>query len=163
MIDLSDPAADPMILRPGAVTKEQLEAVIGSNVTIDRHLVQSSETPKSPGMKYKHYAPDTQVMMVRPEDWQEAVHWAKEKALRVGVIAGPTIAEAVRFDVAAVYMYFNDSVEAATKGLFAGLRGLDEENLALDLILVETFPEDGLGNAYMNRLKKSANQKYFEK
>nr|MBC9707218.1 threonylcarbamoyl-AMP synthase [Enterococcus sp.] len=93
----------------------------------------------------------------------EAVHWAKEKALRVGVIAGPTIAEAVRFDVAAVYMYFNDSVEAATKGLFAGLRGLDEENLALDLILVETFPEDGLGNAYMNRLKKSANQKYFEK
>lgn len=163
VIDLSDPAADPMILRPGAVTKERLEAVIGGNVTIDRHLVQSSETPKSPGMKYKHYAPDTQVMMVRPEDWQEAVHWAKEKALRVGVIAGPTIAEAVRFDVAAVYMYFNDSVEAATKGLFAGLRGLDEENLALDLILVETFPEDGLGNAYMNRLKKSANQKYFEK
>ena len=67
VIDLSDPAADPMILRPGAVTKEQLEAVIGGNVTIDRHECKVQETPKSPGMKYKHYAPDTQVMMVRPE------------------------------------------------------------------------------------------------
>ncbi len=163
VIDLSDPEGDPMILRPGAVTKEQLEAVIDGNVSIDRHLVKNSETPKSPGMKYKHYAPDTKVMMVHPEDWEEAIQWTKEKSLRVGVIAGPTTAEAVRFDVAAIYMYFDDSVESATKGLFAGLRGLDEENLALDLILVETFPEKGLGIAYMNRLKKSANQKYFEK
>ena len=102
-------------------------------------------------------------MMVQENDWEGAVKWAKEEHLRVGVIAGPKIAEAVRFDVAAVYMYFDDSVEAATKGLFAGLRGLDEKNLGLDMIFVAVFPEEGLGNAYMNRLKKSAGQKYFEK
>ncbi|EMF0260113.1 threonylcarbamoyl-AMP synthase [Enterococcus hirae] len=163
VIDLSDPNREPMILRPGAVTKEQLEKVIGGKVAVDRHLVQSTETPKSPGMKYKHYSPDTQVMMVQENDWEAAVKWAKEEHLRVGVIAGPKIAEAVRFDVAAVYMYFDDSVEAATKGLFAGLRGLDEKNLGLDMIFVAVFPEEGLGNAYMNRLKKSAGQKYFEK
>lgn len=162
VIDLSDPKRAPMILRPGAVTKEQLEAVIDGKVAIDQHLIQSTETPKSPGMKYQHYSPDTKVMMVRESDWDNAVKWAKDKQIRVGVIAGPRIAEAVRFDVAAVYMYFDDSVEAATKGLFAGLRGLDEKTLGLDLIFVEVFPEEGLGNAYMNRLKKSAGQKYFE-
>ncbi|MEY8445522.1 L-threonylcarbamoyladenylate synthase [Enterococcus ratti] len=163
VIDLSDPMSEPMILRPGAVTKEQLEAAIGGKVTIDQHLIQSSETPKSPGMKYRHYSPDTTVMMVYEEDWQEAIKWAKDNQLRVGVIAGPKIAESVRFDVAAVYMYFDDSVKAATQGLFAGLRSLDEKMLELDLIFVEVFSEEGLGNAYMNRLRKSAGQKYFEK
>ncbi|MBF8807506.1 MAG: threonylcarbamoyl-AMP synthase [Enterococcus lacertideformus] len=163
VLDLSDSERAPMILRPGAVTKEQLEAVIKENVAMDQHIVRSSETPKSPGMKYKHYSPDTKVMMVHTQDWEAAIKWAKNKQLRVGVIAGPKIAEAVRFDVAAVFMYFDDSVEAATKGLFAGLRGLDEKTLDLDLIFVEVFREVGLGNAYMNRLKKSAGQKYFEK
>ncbi len=37
----------PMILRPGAVTKEQIEAVIGSPVAVDQHLVKENETPKA--------------------------------------------------------------------------------------------------------------------
>ena len=54
----------------------------------------------------------------------------------------------------------NTSVEAATKGLFAGLRSLDEHDL--DLILVTTTAETGLGQAYMNRLKKAAGQKWYQ-
>ena len=54
-------------------------------------------------------------------------------------------------------MFF--AVEAATKGLFAGLRSLDEHDL--DLILVTTTAETGLGQAYMNRLKKAAGQKWY--
>ncbi len=50
-------------------------------------------------------------------------------------------------------------MEAAAKGLFAGLRALDEA--AIDVILVPTFPEEGLGVAYMNRLKKATNQLNF--
>ena len=50
-------------------------------------------------------------------------------------------------------------MEAAAKGLFAGLRALDEA--AIDVILVSTFPEEGLGVAYMNRLKKATNQLNF--
>lgn len=60
-------------------------------------------------------------------------------------------------------MYYDDSIEAATKGLFAGLRGLDDDRLALDLILVQVAPEEGLGIAYMNRLKKAAGQNYYKK
>lgn len=163
VLDLSDPSAPPMILRPGAITKEQLEAVIESPVATDRHLVKESETPKSPGMKYKHYSPDTRVLMVEKKDWPEAIIWTKEQKLRTGVLAGPTIADQVRKDVAAVYMYYDNSVEAATKGLFAGLRGLDDDRLALDLILVQVAPEEGLGIAYMNRLKKAAGQNYYKK
>lgn len=161
VIDLSNPDAAPMILRPGAVTKEQLEEVVGE-VSVDQHLVKESETPKSPGMKYKHYSPDTKVLMVHTQDWADAINWAKTKGLRVGVIAGPKVAEETRFDTAAVYMFHDDSVEAAAKGLFAGLRGLDEPMLGLDLIFVQVFPNEGLGVAYMNRLKKAAAQNYFE-
>ena len=79
----------------------------------------------------------------------------KNKKIRAGVIASPEIADQVRTDTAAVYMYNDNSVEAAAKGLFAGLRGLDEPTLGLDLIFVQVYPETGLGNAYMNRLKSS--------
>ena len=57
------------------------------------------------------------------------------------------------------YSYEGEGVEAAAKGLFAGLRALDEA--AIDVILVPTFPEEGLGVAYMNRLKKATNQLNF--
>ncbi|WP_165005281.1 MULTISPECIES: L-threonylcarbamoyladenylate synthase [unclassified Enterococcus] len=163
VVDLSDPTAPPMILRPGAVTSEQLEAVIDSPVVMDQHLVKENETPKAPGMKYKHYSPDTRVQMVKEGDWTAALQWAKEQGIRAGVIAGPAIAEQVRVDAAAVYMYYDETVEAAAKGLFAGLRGLDEPTLGLDLIFVQVYPEKGLGSAYMNRLKKAAGQNYFEK
>jgi L-threonylcarbamoyladenylate synthase len=162
VLDLSDPAAKPVILRPGAVTKEQLEAEIGSEVVLDKHLVTEKEKPKAPGMKYKHYAPDTQVMMVRPEDWSQALEWVKKNQVRAGVLAGPTISEVARFETAAVYMYGDDSVEAAAKGLFAGLRALDESIVDLEIILVAAFPEKGIGTAYMNRLKKAASQNFFQ-
>ncbi|KAF1304549.1 L-threonylcarbamoyladenylate synthase [Candidatus Enterococcus willemsii] len=162
VLDISDPTKPPMILRPGAITKEQLETDLGIKIALDSYLIKENDTPKSPGMKYKHYSPETNVLMVREEDWHRAVTYAKERQLKVGVMAGPSVAEKVRADTAAVFMYQDDSVEAATRGLFAGLRALDEPLLDLDLILVATFPEEKLGVAYMNRLKKAAAQQYFD-
>jgi L-threonylcarbamoyladenylate synthase len=162
VVDLSDPNKKPMILRPGAVTKEQLEAVLGSEVELDKHLVTEGEKPKAPGMKYKHYAPDTRVMMVQPENWPAALDWVKKNQVKAGVLAGPSICETARFETAAVYMYADDTVEAAAKGLFAGLRALDESIAGLEIILVAAFPEVGIGSAYMNRLKKAANQSFFQ-
>lgn len=162
VLDLSEIDHPPMILRPGAVTKEQLEAELDIEVLVDKHLLKESEAPKSPGMKYKHYAPNTPVLMVHPADFQKAVAWGQAKGLRMGVLCDPTIAETVREDTGAIYMYANDSITAATRGLFAGLRALDDEKLHLDILFAQTFPETGLGVAYMNRLKKSAAQKYFE-
>ncbi|GAA3018071.1 L-threonylcarbamoyladenylate synthase [Tetragenococcus solitarius] len=162
VIDISDPEQVPMILRPGAITKEQIKQDLGIEVTYDKHLLEVSETPKSPGMKYKHYAPDTKVLMVKEQDWPAAVKWAKENQLSAGVLAGPIVCDKIRADTAATFAYKDDSIAAATKGLYAGLRALDEAQLPLDVILAAAFPEKDLGVAYMNRLKKAAAQKYFE-
>lgn len=162
VIDISDPKQVPMILRPGAITKEQIKKDLGIEVTYDKHLLENSETPKSPGMKYKHYAPDTKVLMVKEQDWPAAVSWLKENHLSVGVLAGPSVCDNVRADTAATFSYNDNSIAAATRGLYAGLRALDEAQLPLDVILAAAFPEENLGVAYMNRLKKAAAQKYFE-
>ena len=53
----------PVILRPGGVTKEQLEAVVGE-VLLDPALTDTKEAPKAPGMKYRHYAPDAPLYLV---------------------------------------------------------------------------------------------------
>lgn len=161
VLDLSDKTQPPMILRPGAVTKEVLEEALGIEIPLDPHLVREEETPKSPGMKYKHYAPSTPAMMVNPEDWAEAIALGTAKSLRLGILGSPEVIRTYQPAVAATYSYEGESVEAGTKGLFAGLRALDEE--AVDVILVPTFPESDLGVAYMNRLKKATNQRYFLK
>ena len=59
-----------------------------------------------------------------------------------------------------VYSYGAETVENATKELFAGLRALDEQGATT--IFAQGFAETGLGTAYMNRLKKSANQKFLK-
>lgn len=164
VLDLSDPEGLPVILRPGAVTKEQLEAVVGT-VLIDQHLIEENEAPKAPGMKYKHYAPNAQVQMISREkrNWQEAIDWAKKQQLVIGLLASRSVLETFEEQVDASYLLSEQGlVEEATQELFAGLRFLDEDASQVAVIFVETFSEDGLGAAYMNRLKKAANQKYFE-
>ena len=75
-----------------------------------------------------------------------------------GLLATPKIADT--YFSTDRFVFEDDSIEAATRGLFSGLRALDEANQA-DIIFAEVFPEDHLGLAYMNRLKKAAAQKYF--
>lgn len=156
VLDLSGEV--PTILRPGAVTKEKLEEVLSIEVPLDKHLVTESETPKAPGMKYKHYSPDTPVLMIKPADWKQAIAWAKMNNKKVGLLTTPKIADQYRS--ADRFVFADDTIEAATRGLFSGLRALDEAQKA-DIIFAEVFPDDHLGLAYMNRLKKAAAQNYF--
>lgn len=156
VLDLSGEV--PTILRPGAVTQEALEEVLRIEVPLDKHLVSESETPKAPGMKYKHYSPDTPVLMIKPNDWEKALAWAAANGKKVGLLASPLIAD--KFSAADQFIFDGNTVEAATRGLFSGLRALDESQ-QVDVIFAEVFPEDHLGLAYMNRLKKAAGQKYF--
>lgn len=156
VLDLS--SEQPTILRPGAVTQEELTSVLGIEVPLDKHLVKESETPKAPGMKYKHYSPDTPVLMIKSGDWESALAWAQAENKRVGLLATPKIAD--RYDSADRFVFAEDTIAAATHGLFSGLRALDEGK-KVDVIFAEVFPEDHLGLAYMNRLKKAAAQNYF--
>ncbi|WP_179395190.1 L-threonylcarbamoyladenylate synthase [Lacticaseibacillus absianus] len=148
----------PAILRPGEVTPEMLEPLVGE-VATDHHKVGAKETPKAPGMKYKHYAPTAQVVIVdHPADWPQALKWAAARQQPFGVLATDPVLMTLP---AAVPTYsLGADLPAAARNLFAGLRWFDLHP-TVTLILAEAFAPTGLGVAYMNRLLKSAGNEHF--
>ncbi len=150
----------PMILRPGAVTKEMMEEVIGE-VVVDKVLLSDSdgEAPKAPGMKYRHYAPKAQLMIVHGE-MKDVVRAIRQIAFeqtrlgyKVGIIAtNETIAHYSTGIVKNIGSRGNES--SIAKNLYKVLREFDEEDVSY--IYSEGFEESGIGNAIMNRLDKAA-------
>ena len=150
----------PMILRPGAITKEMLEEVIGT-VTVDTALLSdaSGAAPKAPGMKYRHYAPKAQLMIVNGEP-KEAVRAIKQIAYeqerlgyKVGIIATTeTLGSYTRGVIKTIGSRSNEG--SIAKNLYKVLREFDEEDV--DYIYSEAFDAEGMGIAIMNRLDKAA-------
>lgn len=150
----------PTILRPGIVTAENIEAAIGKEVKYDESLFddpnhdgldpalgsQESEgyKPKSPGMKYKHYAPKAEMTVIegRREKVKSEIERLKGLNERLGLKVGVILFEEKAF------------IEAA-HDFFSRLRDLDNEGV--DLILAGALSDrDGVGFAVMNRMLKSA-------
>ena len=150
----------PMILRPGAITKEMLEEVIGT-VTVDTALLSdaSGAAPKAPGMKYRHYAPKAQLMIISGEP-KEAVKAIKQIAYeqerlgyKVGIIATTeTLGSYTRGIIKSIGSRSNEG--SIAKNLYKVLREFDEEDV--DYIYSEAFDAEGMGIAIMNRLDKAA-------
>lgn len=161
VIDLTD-SHQITILRPGGISAKQIQAVTELPVIYDKHLLQADEAPKAPGMKYKHYSPQTKVLMLGLDsDLPEALIAYHD--LRLGLLANEQLIQQSQNLVQASYSLGADkNAQSAAHNLFAGLRSLDKENL--DLILVETYSgDDSYSQAYMNRLQKAAAYEYFEK
>ena len=154
VIDLTNDEG-PVILRPGVITKEQIEAVIGPIQSTVKTTAGEREVPKSPGMKYRHYAPKTPVFVVDGtiDAFEETIHKYKVQGKTVGVMAQNVIVDAFENKVEGTYK-MGTSVDNMNRALFDALRTLD--HLKLDVILAESAPEVGVGIAYMNRLKKAA-------
>ncbi len=151
----------PVILRPGGVTREDLEGVIG-HVAYDPALDKDNAgaVPKSPGMKYTHYSPKADVVVVTGEDYagifekaSELVAQNSSMGKRVGVLASAETARGYCAD-AVFPVGFRSRPETVAQNLFFGLRSLDEEKV--DVIVAEGYPEHGIGAAIMNRLRKAA-------
>lgn len=152
---------EPVILRPGAVTKTQIEAVIGS-IETNHHQVGKNEIPKAPGMKYKHYAPKAQVYIVdHDDDWQAAIKWAVNQPFEVGVMAEKRLLSGFKPANNLQMFSLGTGIKNASARLFAGLRQFDNQS-TIKAILVQGFAADGLGLAYMNRLNKSAGGEHFK-
>lgn len=150
----------PVILRPGAVTKTQIEAVIGS-IENNHHQVGQNETPKAPGMKYKHYAPRAQVYIVDQEsDWQLVNNWIEQQDESVGVLASQAVLAQHGFADDVQQFSLGTGIKDASARLFAGLRQFDDQP-AIKVIFAQGFDPVGLGTAYMNRLNKSAGGAHF--
>lgn len=159
VLDLS--TDQPVILRPGAVTKADIEAVIGS-IELNHRKVKANEIPKAPGMKYKHYAPNAQVYVVDPAtDWQVVSEWVAKQPEQVGIMAKDSTLKTTKFPANAVLFSIGDDIKSATHLLFDGLREFDNQP-AIKIILAQGFVATGLGAAYMNRLNKSAGGCHFD-
>lgn len=150
----------PVILRPGAVTKAQIEDVIGS-IDLNHHHVGKNEIPKAPGMKYKHYAPNAQVYIVDQDaDWQQVVAWISKQPFDVGMMAEERILQHASLPMNAIQFSLGKNVQDASARLFDGLRQFDDQP-NVKAIVAQAFPAKDLGRAYMNRLNKSAGGVHF--
>lgn len=156
VIDLS--VDIPTILRPGMIDSDDLLKVI-DNVNSDHHKVTATEVPKAPGMKYKHYAPSAQVIIVDDvNDFPKAIAEYSQKDASLGVLATDAILKEVPKNITTYSL--GDDVYSASKELFAGLRQLDVDHM--DYILAQGFSDEGHGAAYSNRLNKSAGNAHYK-
>lgn len=144
------------ILRPGAITKEMLEAVIGPCVEYDQTILGEAGIPKAPGMKYTHYSPEVAVVMVHHNDFASALAHYQDNA--VALLCTESIHET--FPDYPYYSLGKGSIQEANEALFAGLRALDQYQY--QLILAETMENIGQGRAYMNRLEKASGHQQFK-
>jgi L-threonylcarbamoyladenylate synthase len=152
VIDCTTPT--PVILRPGAVTREAMEALIGP-VDMVKVRKDSDFAPKSPGMKYKHYAPRAPMAVVKGSDvfFRQIIEEARQQGKRVGILVTEESKGAYEADVVLTCGTKQDLSSIATK-LYDALRAFDQYDI--DVIYCEHFPETGLGAAIMNRVLKAS-------
>ncbi|MGW4272220.1 L-threonylcarbamoyladenylate synthase [Streptomyces seoulensis] len=137
----------PSILRPGGVTREELEAVLGHPLA-----VPATSSVRVPGQHPSHYAPRARVVLVEPEKVVAEAELARELGHRVGVFLPPALADTpVRAHAVA---RVPGSTAAYARGLYGFLRDLDQQGC--DLIVASLPVEEGLGLAIANRLRRAA-------
>lgn len=153
----------PMILRPGAITKEMLERVVG-RVDIDPSLLIDAEDvkAKAPGMKYKHYAPKANMTIVEGNTTKVVVYINsrtianRDLGRKTGVIASSENVSRYSADVVKSVGSLDNEEEIA-HNLYSILREFDETDVSE--IYSESFEGDGIRGAIMNRLLKAAGHK----
>lgn len=156
----------PTILRPGYINQEMLEKVIGP-VQIDKGLIaaDSSIRPKAPGMKYRHYAPEADLVVVEgaPEAVQAKIRQlAQEKiaaGFQVGIIATDESLSAYPMGIVKS-IGTREHEESIAQHLFGILREFDDSGA--DYIYSESFDTPQMGQAIMNRLLKAAGQQKIQ-
>jgi L-threonylcarbamoyladenylate synthase len=154
----------PIILRPGGITLEQLEDTIGE-VKLDSALYDLGAIPKAPGMKYTHYAPEADVIIIKgsSDEMLGKVNSVLEnsKGERVGIMASQELIEALPKSLPAniitKVLGSENNLETITANLFDTLRWFDQKGVRV--IYAESFPDNNIGAALMNRLIKAAGGK----
>lgn len=144
----------PEILRPGGITYEMLKEVL-PNITINSGILKETDKPKSPGMKYKHYAPkaDVTVVVGKAENVRRYIEAHLAKGSKTGVLAY----RGTEYPEADAVINAGNNMEEYANSLFYNLRLFDEKGI--DTVYAEFADEGGMGLAVKNRLYKSAGHK----
>lgn len=154
----------PTILRPGKITKEDILNAVGK-VCIDKHIFEkceNTETVLSPGMKHKHYAPNTKCIMVYSDNNNILVNKINDLIkVNKNVLVISTTENINKYnakyilDVGSMY-----NLDEISKNIFTTLRKVDTYNV--DLVIIEGVSKEGVGLAIMNRLIRACEYNYIE-
>ena len=165
IVDVTGESA--VILRPGAITKEMLEKLLGK-AEFDPAILQKPDSnfvPKAPGMKYTHYSPKASVVLVKGnsdavvEKINSLTADEKMKGRKTGVLATDETKDCYEADFVLSAGSRENEIEIGAN-LFNMLRKFD--HLGADVVFSEVFDESGEGTAIMNRLKKAAGYNFIE-
>ncbi|MDR1017614.1 MAG: threonylcarbamoyl-AMP synthase [Lachnospiraceae bacterium] len=155
----------PSVLRPGGITREQIEEVIGK-VSLDLPKSENEDFhPKAPGMKYKHYAPKAELYIIDGEDKKvldymlKSLDKGEKVGKKIGIITTIENKDYLKSGVVKIVGTKEDESLVAAS-LFRVLREFDDEGV--DFILSPSFANVGIGVAIMNRLKKAAGNKIIQ-
>ncbi len=158
IIDMTVPR--PAVLRPGYVTRQMLEDLLGS-VDEDKTMMSNDSTraPKAPGMKYRHYAPKAELTIIDGaietviEYINKETARLKKEGHKTGVIAAEDTVAKYNADICKSIGNRNDE-RGIARELYRILREFDDEKATV--IFSEAFDASGIGQAVMNRLLKAA-------
>lgn len=164
IIDLTEET--PMVLRPGFISLEMLRSVLGE-VRMDPglHADDPAFRPKAPGMKYRHYAPKSPLIIVEGEEARvrakisQLVLEAEKSGKAAGIIATDEDASSYTHGIVRSAGTRSDEITIAQR-LFSILREFDD--LQVSVIYSEAFDTPQLGAAIMNRLIKAAGHQVIQ-
>ena len=148
---------ETVILRPGGITLEMIKEYI-PDAKLDGGLIDEKTIPKCPGLKYKHYSPRAELIVVQGERDNVRKHISSklEKAKKTGVLSYGK----AEYENAELVINAGNNMEEYAHNLFSALRTFDKKGIAL--IYAEFNIEDGIGVAVRNRLYKAANHNIIE-
>ena len=150
------------ILRPGKITVEDIEN-LGIEVVIEKQIMEEckpQEKVMSPGMKYRHYAPNTKCLLIYSDDEDKLVDRInREIELEKNVLVLGRTSNLGKYN-GENKLDMGNSLDEISKNIFTLLRKVDSYNV--DLVIIEGVKKEGLGLAIMNRLIRACEHNYIE-
>ena len=156
----------PKLLRPGPLTPEEISKVLDIEIYIPEFVRRKVDIygPRSPGMKYRHYAPETYLILVEYRgsindmvSRIKSIYRRISREGRIGILATDETIKYYRdLDAVVLSLGSRDDLYTVAKNLFKRLREMDKMNLSS--IIAEGFEDRGLGLTIMNRLRRAADK-----
>ena len=146
------------ILRPGYITKKDLQEVLDEDVLLDTNLSDTNAAPKSPGMKYKHYSPNCEIYIVTGKELEKiAKIQAKLAEDQKNGIKSVALGRSFMGCFLTEFIGLGDSYEEIAKNIYTALRTLDKKGY--EKAYITAFEPIGIGFSIMDRLNKAAGHK----
>jgi L-threonylcarbamoyladenylate synthase len=158
----------PLVLRPGGLTMEKLRKILkdvqllpGLSGAPSREKIKRG-IAKSPGMKYRHYAPSARLILVSAGNMTKKIQGLikkyKKQNKKTGVLCSFETKRFYGRADAVLCLGSKENLKTAARNLFKILRGFDKKKV--DVIFAESFPQKDIGFAIADRLKRASDKNY---